>query len=428
MASQQKKRRAHNETEIGEFIELDSHVDTSVIGNNCCIISYTDKTYQVAPYHPDYNSMQDVPIVQAGIAYDDPETGETLILIINQGLYFGESLPVSLLNPNQMRFNGVEVDDIPKHLARDPAKATHSIYYPEHDICIPLSMCGVISSLPVRKPTVQEIKNCRWINLTSEADWDPHSDDFAENERRAQENENIAHDDVQNIYLTRTTPHDMSDSLTATSLQNEEDLLPRVIGSVRIHYSQTSQKRGRVSKEDLARIWKVGLKAAGDTLRATTQMVVQHSLHPLHKQFRTENAQLQYQRLGGRFGRFTSNTMFAKVKSIRGNAMAQVFTNDVDYVKFIPMRRKGEAGDSLVEFIQDTGIPSELQNDMAKEETLGKWKEIMRKYEIKPTVSEPYSPWQVGAEHSIWEIKNPSYDDQNYGSKMSLGFLRRLRL
>ena len=108
--------------------------------------------------------------------------------------------------------------------------------------------------------------------------------------------------------------------------------------------------------------------------------------------------------------------------------MAQVFTNDVDYVKFIPMRRKGEAGDSLVEFIQDTGIPSELQNDMAKEETLGKWKEIMRKYEIKPTVSEPYSPWQVGAEHSIWEIKNPSYDDQNYGSKMSLGFLRRLRL
>jgi hypothetical protein len=167
MASRRRRRGIQTGAEIGEFIELDSHADTSVIGNNCRVISYTDKTCQVAPYHPDYDSMQDVPIVQAGTAYDNPDTGETLILIINQGLYFGEGLPVSLLNPNQMRFNGVEVDDIPKHLARDPSKATHSIYFPEHDIRIPLTMRGVISCLPVRKPTVQEVESCRWINLTS---------------------------------------------------------------------------------------------------------------------------------------------------------------------------------------------------------------------------------------------------------------------
>jgi hypothetical protein len=70
--------------------------------------------------------MQDIPIVQAGTAYDDPNTGETVILIINQGLYFGDSLPVTLLNPNQMRFNGIEVDDVPKHLlAKDPSMTTH---------------------------------------------------------------------------------------------------------------------------------------------------------------------------------------------------------------------------------------------------------------------------------------------------------------
>ena len=407
MASRRRRRGIQTGAEIGEFIELDSHADTSVIGNNCRVISYTDKTCQVAPYHPDYDSMQDVPIVQAGTAYDNPETGETLILIINQGLYFGEGLPVSLLNPNQMRYNGVEVDDIPKHLARDPSKATHSIYFPEHDIRIPLTMRGVISCLPVRKPTVQEVESCRWINLTSDADWDPHSNDFAENEKKAQESEHFTPDDVRNIYWTETetTPNETPDAVVAACLQSEQELLPRVISSVRIHYTQTSQKRSRVSQEDLARIWKVGLKAAGDTLKATTQMVIRHSLHPLHKRFRTENAQLRYQRLGGRFGRFTSDTMFAKVKSIRGNTMAQVFANDVDYVKLIPMRRKGEAGDSLVEFIQDTGIPSELHTDMAKEEILGKWKEVIRKYEIKPTMSEPYSPWQVGAERSIREIK-----------------------
>jgi hypothetical protein len=158
MASQPSSN--NSSLEIGEYIKLDSHADTSIIGNNCRVISYTDKTCQVMPYHPNYDSMQDIPIVQAGTAYDNPNTGETVILIINQGLYFGDSLPVTLLNPNQMQFNGIEVDDVPKHLAKDPSKATHSIYIPEHVIRIPLSMRGVISCLPVRKPTVQEVENC----------------------------------------------------------------------------------------------------------------------------------------------------------------------------------------------------------------------------------------------------------------------------
>ena len=98
--------------------------------------------------------MQDIPIVQAGAAYDDPSTGEIIILIINQGLYFGDSLPNSLINPNQMRANGLEVDDVPKHLLRDPSKSTHSIYIPDHDIRLPLAIRGVISYLPIRKPTI----------------------------------------------------------------------------------------------------------------------------------------------------------------------------------------------------------------------------------------------------------------------------------
>ncbi len=90
------------DVEVGKFLDLDSHADTSVIGANCRIISFTNKSCQVATYHPDYPAMNDVPIVQAGAAYDDPDTGETIILVINQGLYLGDSLPNSLINPNQM--------------------------------------------------------------------------------------------------------------------------------------------------------------------------------------------------------------------------------------------------------------------------------------------------------------------------------------
>jgi len=69
------------------------------------------------------------------------------------------------------------------------------------------------------------------------------------------------------------------------------------------------------------------------------------------------------------------------------------------------MHRKAEAGEALVEFIQDIGIPSEMHNDDAKEQTLGKWKETIQKYQIKQTLSEPYSPWQVRAEGYICEVK-----------------------
>jgi hypothetical protein len=239
MASQRGGNR--DAIDIGEYIELDSHADTSVIGNNCRVISYTDKTCQVAPYHPNYDSMEDIPIVQAGTAYDNPNTGETVILIINQGLYFGDSLPITLLNPNQIRSNGIKVDDVPKHVARDPAKATHSIYIPEHDFRIPLSMKGVISCLPVRKPTIKEIETCRWILLTSEVDWDPHSDDFAENERKVQENEDIVMDVERDIFSVQINRYDIQAAvfMVPCILMSDEELLPRVIRSVKIQNVRT---------------------------------------------------------------------------------------------------------------------------------------------------------------------------------------------
>jgi hypothetical protein len=60
---------------------------------------------------------------------------------------------------------------------------------------------------------------------------------------------------------------------------------------------------------------------------------------------------------------------------------------------------------SHIEFIQDIGIPSEMHNDDAKEQTLGKWKQTMQKFQIKQTLSQPYSPWQVRPERCICEIK-----------------------
>jgi len=45
----------------------------------------------------------------ATTAYDDPDSGEMVILIVNQGIYLGETLENSLLSPNQLRAYGIIV-------------------------------------------------------------------------------------------------------------------------------------------------------------------------------------------------------------------------------------------------------------------------------------------------------------------------------
>lgn len=124
---------------------LDSHADTTCIGRNFRVISHTDKVCEVFPYHPGYESIQEAPIVQAAMAYDDPDSGETFILVVNQCLHLGDMMEHTLMNPNQLRANGIIVNDVPVHLATDPSKATHSIYVIQDDLVIPLTLKGIVS-------------------------------------------------------------------------------------------------------------------------------------------------------------------------------------------------------------------------------------------------------------------------------------------
>jgi hypothetical protein len=48
----------------------------------------------------------------------------------------------SLINPNQLRANGIVVDDCPKQFSKD---STHSIYDPVTKVTIPLDMSDIMS-------------------------------------------------------------------------------------------------------------------------------------------------------------------------------------------------------------------------------------------------------------------------------------------
>jgi len=85
--------------------------------------------------------------------------------------------------------------------------------------------------------------------------------------------------------------------------------------------------------------------------------------------------------------------------------MAQLYTNDIGFMKVFPMKLKSEAPNTLIQFMKDVGIPSCLHMDDAKELEQGRMGEITRKAWILTTQSEPYSPWQVKAELANRELK-----------------------
>jgi hypothetical protein len=167
--------------DAGGRLELDTHADTCVAGANTMVLDLTGKTVSVTPFcESEYEAIDEIPVATVATAYDCPNTGKVYVLVINEALYFGERMNHSLLCPNQLRANGVRVDDCPKQFDEN---SLHSIYVPEHDLTIPLELRGVISGITTRLPTEAELEDLTMhVPLTSELEWDPHASAFASNE------------------------------------------------------------------------------------------------------------------------------------------------------------------------------------------------------------------------------------------------------
>ena len=185
--------------------ELDSHADTVVAGSTCRILELTDKLCDVYPYSNNYEPIQNVPVAKVATAYDHQATGETFILIFGQALFMGDSMEHTLICPNQARFNGVVIDDVPKHLSPNKS-STHSIFFPKENVRIPLQMNGVISCFQTPLPLEREIQDCRWLVITNDLPWEPLSTQFSEQEAFCQE-------DAPSAPLDRDIFHDFTPPL-----------------------------------------------------------------------------------------------------------------------------------------------------------------------------------------------------------------------
>jgi len=160
-------------------VDLDSHADTFVGGSNCVLVASTGESATVHSFSNERKPFGKIPIGTVAMAWVNPSTGETFVLIFHEALFFGNCLDHSLLCPNQLRAHGVKVYDTPKSF--EPG-SPHAIMLddPElKEITIPLRLRGVFSCFDTHQPTEEEMENCRRIVLTSEEPWNPNDATFA---------------------------------------------------------------------------------------------------------------------------------------------------------------------------------------------------------------------------------------------------------
>ena len=134
-------------------IELDSHVDTIVLGANCIVLSHTGQTCEVMPYSDTYNAITDVPVVTGATLRTSPHDRDEYILIFNEALWMGDTLQHTLVNPNQLRAYGTTVQD-------NPFSPSPLSFDPTNGPIIPLTTMGTIIYCTTRAQVTTNYPHC----------------------------------------------------------------------------------------------------------------------------------------------------------------------------------------------------------------------------------------------------------------------------
>ena len=366
-------------------LEIDNHADTHCFGMNFRPLHWSDQMCTVSPFLDEYDSTENIEICSAATAWTD-NTGQVFILVFGQGLWFGDRMNRSLINPNQCRAFGISVCD-------DPTDPHRSLGFHTDTITIPFSMDGSIASTKTRCPTQEELDTCPHIVLSDEDHWDPTNVTFGIHSVTEEERNTV--NQMTSDLLDNVQIRDVPGTLPIATPTKDPTFKISAISGERHH---------TLTPESLARKWNIGLKTAKATIKATTQLGIRSAIGPLTRRYRTDLMQSRLRRLNTTF---YTDTLFAKCKSIAGNSVAQLYTDGEGFIHVDPREKKSQAGLTLDALAEDIGIPQCMIYDGAAEQT-GKnsaFQKSIRRLKINGRQTEPYSPWQNRAEDSIREVK-----------------------
>ena len=173
---------------LSSTTKLDSHANCCLVGRNALILSKTNKLVRLTGYD-DTGLSKLYKIVYAAVAYNDLQTGEAVMLTINQAVWVLQ-LGHNLLCPMQMQVSGIRLNKQPKFLTCNLTVSCHAISIPDDlegkDYVIPLLLKGIDSYFSLHWPMPVKFKSVNQIYALTQEEpvGDPHSSEYAEIENK----------------------------------------------------------------------------------------------------------------------------------------------------------------------------------------------------------------------------------------------------
>jgi len=409
--------------EIETRTELDSHADTHVVGRNAMVVHRHGRFVNVFGYKGESDEDPSrLEVVDAAVAHETLD-GETIILMLNQALE-QPTLEHNLLCLMQMRMNDVQVEEKPKFQCKNPTERDHAITLMDEGepLIIPLSLAGITSYFPTRKPTLEELQsadNIRRFDLSYDTpEWNPHDESYQRMEASMTDhNGSIVEATKRDRRLmscnfTKEQAKSFADrtskcSAVLTDISNtlcDDSFLQALKDNVQVSSVTSTKRKSGITPEQLARNWRIGLETAKRTLEVTTQRGIRTVANPsLSRRFRTNDRQLRYRRIAGTV--FTDTMMSSVTSHHRKNKCAQIFGMRNGWTRAFPMQSKSDAHEGLSLLFARDGVPNIMIMDNAKEQTMAEFRKKAREADCHVRQTEPHSPWSNYAESAIRELK-----------------------
>ena len=134
--------------------ECDTNADTCWLVKNFVILKFNQRALYMYAYIQYIAHIVGVQIVSGATAWDDPVTGQTYILVINEGLYYGNKMDHSLINPNQIRAYGIPLWDNTYYQSRNGELSIEL----DEDVKVQMKTQGTKILFESRAPTKQEVQ------------------------------------------------------------------------------------------------------------------------------------------------------------------------------------------------------------------------------------------------------------------------------
>ena len=385
-----KKTKTCDRAIVNANNELDTRADTIVAGANYRLVEDTGTTCSVSGFYGASQTIKGIRVGTVATAWTDAHS-LVHVLIIHEALYFGERLDHSLINPNQIRMNGIPVCDDPC----DPYRELGIEYKDdEREVLIPFTCEGATVLFRSRVPTDEEMRDCPKIVLTSEATWEPSSVNMHGKKMLA---------DVSSVSTNKGPPAYESGDVTMqmNGIYSQRDVYERMIEMAEVNSCNDAPRRAKGVYSDtrhsiagpqrIMEVFGVSAPKAKDIEQASTCAGLRTATHPITRRYRAMHGLgLDDNRIQGRYH---IDWMTSKTKGVGQETGAQVMTSERGLVRVYPgiSNTTEHASHALDAFCQDAGVPERLHSDRAKEYCANgcAFLQNVKKKQIDTTYTEP---------------------------------------